>query len=249
MKPDLRRIETTLHQMAKRSPVVNGQPLPKSQGNHTNSHSAQPQKSPVPERPPSFSVNEQAFEARKQDSKTPMLPKLKTPSFTNHRNAPNPALAITLLKEIEEVVASWQKELKELVRQIQDVYQEGPIVDGWLESHPREPEAQDGKTRLAKVDRLMDYEEVNTRTVASGDGQPDAKVTCQSPKTGYRVCGLNENGQIWCRPCPPEQVAGVSVAIARYHKLQLLLNRKEHLETRLTQLAETLVVLHGHLSE
>lgn len=248
MKPDLKRIETTLHQMAKKSPLKS-EPVPKSRENQTDSLLEQPQTSVVPDRSPFFSLDIQAFSARKQEVKTPVLPQLKPPSFSNHRNSPNPALAMTLLKEIEEVVAGWQNELKQVVRQIQDVYLEGPIVDGWLESHSREPEAGDGTPRPTAVDRLMDYEEVETRNSASGDNRPDASVTCQSPRTGYRLCGLNEDGQFWHRPCPPEQVASVSMAIARYHKLRLLLDRKQHLETRLTQLAETLVVLHGHLNE
>jgi hypothetical protein len=79
--------------------------------------------------------------------------------------------------------------------------------------------------------------------------QPDAKVTCESPRTGYRLCGLDAAGQTWSRPCPPDQVASVSLAIARYQKLRQLLTRKQDLETRLSQLAETLIVMHSHLSK
>ncbi|MCX7597003.1 MAG: hypothetical protein N2235_25305, partial [Fischerella sp.] len=75
-----------------------------------------------------FSVDENAC-------KTPRLPKFKTPSFTSHRNGANPALAMNLLEEIQEIVAGWQTELQKIVRQIQDVYLEGPIVNGWLESY------------------------------------------------------------------------------------------------------------------
>lgn len=57
------------------------------------------------------------------------------------------------------------------------------------------------------------------------------------------------DGQFWSRPCPPDQVPSVSVAIARYQKIKQLISRKEELETRLSQLSETLVVLHGHLSK
>lgn len=246
MKPDLKRIETTLHQITEESPE-NG--LPRSEEDRLDSHLGQPEMPGMPKRSPSFSLGVQTFPAKKQEGKAPVLPKLKSPSFTNHRNAPNPALAMTLLKEIEQVVARWQQELQQVVRQIQDLYLEGPIVDGWLESHPREPEVEEGTPRPATVDRLMDYEEVKTQNLAAGNGQPDAKVTCEAPRTGYRLCGLNEDGQFWFRPCPPEQVASVSVAIARYQKLRLMLGRKQHLETRLTQLAETLVVLHGHINE
>ncbi|HEY9653359.1 MAG TPA: hypothetical protein V6C95_22050, partial [Coleofasciculaceae cyanobacterium] len=76
--------------------------------------------------------------------------------------------------------------------------------------------------------------------------EPD--VTCETPRTGYRLCGLDGAGQFWSRPCPADQVPSVSLAIARHQKLRQLLSRKQDLETRLSQLAETLVVMHSHLS-
>ncbi|KAF3885922.1 MULTISPECIES: hypothetical protein [Nostocales] len=182
----------------------------------------------------------QTFPAQENGCKTPSLPKLKTPNFSSHRNAANPGLAMNILLEIQETVASWQTELQTIVKQIQDIYLEGPIVNGWLES--RERESQPGGTatlRHAEVDRLMDYvEEICTS---------DSNVACQSPRAGYRLCGLDASGRVWSRPCPQEQVASVSVAIARYQKLRQLLGRKQYLETRLAQLAETLVILHGHI--
>jgi hypothetical protein len=240
MKPELQRIETALHQLTKVSPT-DRQKTSASVDNPTNS---------VEERSvshgdrgePSFSMAVQPFPARKHNGKTPTLPKLKPPSFSEHRHGANPALAMNLLQEIEAIVAGWQKELQSIVRQIQDIYMEGPIVDGWLESHARE--AQEGVTavRHAEVDRLMDYVEELLH-------QPDATVTCESPRTGYRLCGLNSDGQFWSRHCPPEQVPSVSLAIARYQKLRQLLSRKQDLETRLSHLAETLVVMHSHLSK
>ena len=75
------------------------------------------------------------------------------------------------------------------------------------------------------------------------------KVSEQTPRTGYRLCGLDASGKVWTRPCPPEQVPMVSMAIARHQKLRQLLGRKQYLETRLSQLAETLVVLHSKLKQ
>lgn len=187
-----------------------------------------------------YNTSVQTFPAQDTGSKTPSLPKLKTPSFTSHRNGANPAFAMNLLQDIQESVASWQKELQKIVRQIQDLYLEGPIVNGWLESH--EQQVQPGGTatlRHAEVDRLMDYvEEICAEKT---------NVSCQSPRAGYRLCGLDASGKVWSRPCPADQVPSVSIAIARYQKLRQLLGRKQYLETRLTQLAETLVILHGHI--
>lgn len=183
----------------------------------------------------------QTFPAQEIGGKVPSLPKLKTPSLTSHRNGANPALAMNLLQEIQESVTSWQVELQKIIRQIQDIYLEGPIVNGWLESHDKEPEPRATATlRHAEVDRLMDYVEEICAT-------QEEKVSCQSPRAGYRLCGLDASGQVWSRPCPQDQVASVSMAISRYQKLRQLLGRKQYLETRLTQLAESLVVLHGHI--
>jgi hypothetical protein len=184
----------------------------------------------------------QTFRIQDNDGKSPALPKFKTPSFTSHRNAANPALALNLLQEIQESVSLWQKELQKIVKQIQDIYIEGPIVNGWLESQPQESEPGGTATlRHAEVDRLMDYVE---EICAAQEN-----VSFQSPRTGYRLCGLDSSGQVWSRPCPPDQVATVSMAIARYQKLRQLLGRKQYLETRLSQLAETLVVLHSHIQQ
>ncbi|WP_375468325.1 hypothetical protein [uncultured Nostoc sp.] len=184
----------------------------------------------------------QTFQAQENGSKTPSLPKLKTPSFSSHRHGANPALAMNLLQEIQESVADWQTELQNILEQIQDIYLEGPIVNGWLESNPTEPEPGGTATlRHAEVDRLMNYVE---EICATG-----GKVSYQSSTTGYRLCGVDDAGKVWSRPCPPDQVANVSMAIARYQKLRQLLGRKQSLETRLSQLAQTLVVLHSHIQQ
>ncbi len=240
MKPELQRIETALHQLTQAS-STDSQQTSATVANPTNSVEGRSQGNREGSEP-SFSVAVQPFPARKHHGKTPTLPKFKSPTFSNHRHAANPALAMNLLEEIQEIVGGWQKELQTIVRQIQDIYMDGPIVDGWLESHAREAQEAQTTVRQAEVDRLMDYvEEVLN--------QPDAKVTLESPRTGYRLGGLDADGQFWARPCPPDQVPSVSLAIARHQKLRQLLSRKQDLEIRLSQLAETLVVMHGHLSK
>ncbi|MHC5728459.1 MAG: hypothetical protein ACYTXY_30970 [Nostoc sp.] len=184
----------------------------------------------------------QTFQAEDNGSKIPSLPKLKTPSFSSHRHGANPALAMNLLQEIQETVAGWQTELQNILKQIQDIYLEGPIVNGWLESNPQESEAGGTATlRHAEVDRLMNYVE---EICATG-----GKVSYESSVSGYRLCGVDDTGKVWSRPCPSDQVPNVSMAIARYQKLRQLLGRKQSLETRLSQLAQTLVVLHGHIQQ
>lgn len=184
----------------------------------------------------------QTFPTQDEDIKAPSLPKFKSPSFSSHRNAPNPALASNVLQEIQEIITGWQTELHKIVRQIQDLYQQGPIVNGWLESHQKEPQREDTATlRHAEVDRLMDYVEEICAA--------QANVSPESNRAGYRLCGLDASGEVWSRPCPPQQVPSVSMAIARYQQLRQLLERKQKLENRLNQLAETFVILHGHIKQ
>lgn len=259
MKAGIKRIEATLHDLDKITTPSTAEPegsskrslsfrisagSSESKANDETASQTEPATQPTATQPEQNSTTHnpsvQTFPAQESGCKVPSLPKLKTPSLTSHRNAANPAFAINLLQEIQESVASWQRELQKIVRQIQDIYLEGPIVNGWLESHERQSEAGGTATlRHAEADRLMDYVE----EICAHDG----KVSCQSPRTGYRLCGLDASGQVWSRPCPPEQVASVSMAIARYQKLRQLLGRKQYLETRLSQLAETLVILHGHI--
>jgi len=173
------------------------------------------------------------------------LPKAKPPSFSSHRHALNPNLAVGLLREVESVVITWQLELEQTVLEIQALYLEGPIVDGWLESHPvGSPQVMQaiGTTTLqhAEIERLMDYVEEVCRTTQMSELEV---------RTGYRLCGLDADGQLWSRPCPSPQVPDVSLAIARYQRLRILLARKQTLETRLHRLIQNLTLLHGQMQE
>ena len=67
--------------------------------------------------------------------------------------------------------------------------------------------------------------------------------------TDYKLCGVDAVGQVWSRPCPVEQVPSVSIAIARHQRLRQLLGRKQSIENRLSQLAETLVMLHSYIQQ
>ncbi|RUR77134.1 hypothetical protein ACF3DV_02575 [Chlorogloeopsis fritschii PCC 9212] len=253
MKAGLKRIEATLHDLGNRDTAAaeSGDTNKRSlsfrisvgtseQATHSDTQSPnQPPQTLEEENTQCQKTTVQTFSVEDNGCKTPSLPKIKTPSLTSHRNAANPGLAMNLLQEIQEIVANWQAELQIIVRQIQDVYLEGPIVNGWLESETAEESQGTATLRHAEVDQLMDYvEEICAQ---------QAKVSCQSSRAGYRLCGLDASGTVWSRPCPPEQVASVSMAIARYQKLRQLLGRKQYLETRLAQLAESLVVLHSHI--
>ncbi len=182
MKPHLKRIDANLHQLGNFS--TSSYPEPAASQNRIDSFeictAAQEQNA--------LAQANSAPPAQTLPGKTPTLPKFKSLSFSSGLNSSNPALEMNSLKEIQTCVAPCEAELQQIVRQIQDLYLEGPIVDGWLESHPSE---------------------------------------------GYRLCGLDPAGNMWLRPCPPEQLPSVSIAIARYQKLLQLLERKQYIENRL----------------
>jgi hypothetical protein len=168
---------------------------------------------------------------------------LSLPTFKGHNNevAPrrysgNPALPMNLLKDIEGMINQWQNSLIEIQQQIQSIYTEGPLLDGWLESNNLTFEVNT-KPRKATDDHLMGYvEELSHRN-----------ISYQSPRPGYRLCGKDEMGKVWSQNCPANDIVEVTMAIARYQKLQQLLAQKKKIETRLNQLAEGLVILHSTL--
>lgn len=271
MKHELRRIEATLNQLQDpaSSQTVAHSPLQVSSVqlplfDRTTAVTVQPRANPQPATPTvSQSAGRSATTGKGREIvqlpavnlsevKTPALPKVSAPRFTSHRHAANPSLAKNLLREIEGIVVGWQAELQTLGQQIQELYLEGPIVAGWLESYTQEDEAVP-TLRHADVECLMDYVEKrwspsaasDYATVAAGSGQPSQP---DANAAGYRLCGLNDEGQLWFRHCPADQVPAVSLAIARYQKLRQMLIRKQDLETRLSQLAETLIGLHSQLT-
>lgn len=186
------------------------------------------------------------------------LPNAKTVSLSHHRNATNPNLAMSLLKDIETTVVAWQLELEQTILQIQAVYADGPIVEGWLESqashvqtHSSASSADTATLRHGEVDRLMDYVEAicNPDQAPQNQVQPPAQTSGESSYTAYRLCGLDADGQLWSRSCPTPQVPYVGLAIARYQKLRILLSQKQTLENRLNQLIQSLTVLSGQIQK
>ncbi|MFM2430602.1 MAG: hypothetical protein RLZZ511_1815 [Cyanobacteriota bacterium] len=158
-----------------------------------------------------------------------------TPSnlgFSRHQNGSNPDLALNLLQESLTLVQNWRSELHSIGQQIQTIYREGPVVDGWLECSTQQVEATTAVLRHAEVSHLMGY--VETLCNDPSQAQPE-----------YRLCGLSQDGRVWSSPCPQKQLASISLAISRHQKLQPLLQRKLVLERQLHQAAELTAVFHG----
>jgi hypothetical protein len=272
MKQDIKRIEAALHQLttsSHSSPQVMDTPVPPP---GTSSSSDRPLSFEIPPRPGAQKTQEpdsgasnpitdaalqeviEPFCINPGEMKFPTLPRVRSSNFTSHRNAANPVLAMNLLKELQAIVLGWQHDLQQVLRQIQDLYLEGPIVNGWLESYTCQ-EGEAPEFRHAEVDCLMNYVD----NMSSDLGEPSESATMlgygtnqqqsESIGAGYRLCGLNADGQLWFRHCPPEQVPAVSLAIVRYQRLRNFLHRKQDLENRLCQLSETLVMVHSQFNQ
>ncbi|PPS45667.1 hypothetical protein [Chroococcidiopsis sp. TS-821] len=151
--------------------------------------------------------------------KEPQLPEFttskrdrKTSNSTYKRFLPKPRMDVATCKE----------QIKQVVQQIKDLYHEGPIVDGWLESRYQSSPHEVTTVNYVKATYKFDQNE----------------ITCEAPRPDYYLCGVDEVGQKWSYPCPMEQLPSVSIAIARYQKLQYLLARKRSLEAFLNRLQE-----------
>ncbi len=178
------------------------------------------------------------------------LPKPKSVTLTPHRNAPNPALAASLLQDMLTIVTTWQRELSTIIQTIQTLYTEGPILDAWLESLASPSQAETLAFRHADISQLLSFVE----KLQAGKIQPDdlnaIKDYCTAQKNAtYRLCGINPDGKVWNYPCPAEQIPTISMAIARHHQLRQLRTRQVDLETRLAHFSENLVRLHSQLKD
>lgn len=171
-------------------------------------------------------------------SRLPNLPRAKRPSISSHRHDANPAMALKVLEDIQGAVEGWHQELHLLLRQIQDLYLEGPIVEGWLEtiaedetSSPQ-PDFDSAVLRHADPGDLAGY--VNRRWGQAADNLPRG----DNPR--YQLCQLDADGQMHCQLCPPDQLGYITMAVARYQRLRQYLSQKHYLEARLKRAVEVL---------
>ncbi|NMF83986.1 hypothetical protein [Nodosilinea sp. P-1105] len=185
-----------------------------------------------------------AFPTQPPSSQLPALPRRKRPSFSRHRHDANPALAIKVLQDIQMAVNTWHHDLKQTMQQIQDLYLEGPIVDGWLETI-------DSNAGLAGVDAallrhgdpqaLSGYVDQLCESVEQAGGSPPALApNAEINAPSYRLCSLDSDGRVHYFPCPPEQLSTISLAIARHQKLRQLLDQKRFLEAKLKRAVDVL---------
>ena len=228
MKTGIKRIEQTLNRLQQTPPATSD---PTSLADREG-----PLRSPTPSGPtPALSFDLKSSRPAPSNLATPLpipptqnlhLPKTKTVSLTPHRNAANPALSRVILQDLMTIVETWQTELTMIVTQIQNLYLNGPIIDGWLESTGSTTPVETVAFRHADISQLVSFVE----QLQAGTLTPD-RISTQG--AAYRLCGLNADGQLWHYPCPIDQIPAVSVAIARHHQLRQLRTRQSNLEDRL----------------
>lgn len=242
MSLELQKIEATLHELTAQNPQTEEPPFSKTE-NHQTEDLRTVQANTLPDQAKLSARKLEPFlEQQMPAKKIPALPDVKTPRFTSHRNGVNPYLAMNLLKEIEKNLNGWQTELRQILRQIQDIYLEGPIVEGWLESASPTMPNQISDVYSIPEPKKGAKQSSSTKNVRS---KPEKNIET----SGYRLVGRDANGKLWSRPCPPEELLSISLALARYQKLQQMLVRKQELETKLAQLAEELVFLQGRIQK
>jgi hypothetical protein len=159
------------------------------------------------------------------------LAAIEVPKFSNLRQDANPILAAHMLQEMYKMVTQWQQELQDIAQNSLNIAASGPILAAWLES------------RTFKLG-------------TTGEPIPTPYITVDSiglteidPQAGYRLCGLDEHGKLWTRPCLMAEILTVSQSIARYQQLKDLNDRKQQVELHIRQILEDLVHLRMKLED
>jgi hypothetical protein len=165
------------------------------------------------------------------ESTNSKLSQIQTPRFSSMRQDANPGLAAHLLQEIYSMVIAWQKELQHIAHRTEEITASGPVLAAWLEARSFKP----GNYGEAIPTPYTTVDVANLREV--------------DPNVGYRLCGLDEKGQLWTRTCPLPEILGVSMAIARYQQLKELNSRQQTIEARIRQILEDLVHLRMELED
>ncbi|WP_310489744.1 hypothetical protein [Chamaesiphon sp. VAR_69_metabat_338] len=164
---------------------------------------------------------------------TDRLPPVQIPKFSNLRPDANPILAAHMLQEMYKLVTDWQQELQEIECQSIEINTRGPILAAWLESRT---------FKRTATGSAIPTPYLNVAVEATG-------LSTIDPEAGYRLCGLDEYGALWTRPCSMAEILSVSQAIARYQQLKDLNARQQQVEAHIRQILEDLVHLRMKLED
>ena len=221
MKNALKRIEEALNQLEKLKNTANPQPSAAKKRTYSFEIFLKTAKSDSDVQQQSDSPQPTPYAA-----KTPELPHLTSASNICPLPVEQTSLEINSLAENSTADIDDEAKFEQVLRQIQDLYYEGPIVDGWLEYYPPAPAAENSTLREISFERVID----NVEAFGSDSLEQD---TNSLPGASYRLCGLDASGKQWSYPCPLDQLPSVSMAIARYQQLQQLLQQKQELDQKM----------------
>ena len=187
-----------------------------------------------------------------------VLPPIASDDFVSQRHEVNPALALNLLGDVQAKIGVWQQQQRQIVHAMRVLYSQGPMVDGWLQSS-LEPStssvAAESATLLrhGDADALMQY----VNALESGGDSARSSYSAHQPtgsnlssiQSQYCLCRLNDDGTVRSQVCPPEQMAMVSTAIARYQKFKQLALQKQAIAAKLQQAVDLLTGLRATLQQ
>ncbi|ESA36981.1 hypothetical protein N836_05305 [Leptolyngbya sp. Heron Island J] len=80
----------------------------------------------------------------------------------------------------------------------------------------------------------------NQASVLAQESCPSAAADTRSNPSQYYLCRLTSCGTIQAEQCPPDQVPVLSMAIARYRRLNQLMTQKQAIETKLQSIVDIL---------
>jgi len=204
------------------------------------------------------------------------LPPIDTAPFMSGRHEVNPAIALNLLRDIQTAITQWQAQQRQVIAAMRALYDQGPMVDGWLEStvssqtNPAQSQPTKNADSSATIlrhgdaDALMQYveslegshsqhlapesvSEPNTNRDPKSQSPVSAEAPPQQGQSEYWLCRLNDNGSVHSQRCPPEQMAVVGSAIARFQKFKQLKLQQQTLEVKLQEAVDSLTGFRDHL--
>ena len=154
------------------------------------------------------------------------------------------------------VVSGWLASEASLNAAVKYSHHPGPGQERLAKAKPAKPlGAMDiALFRHGDADDLMNYLSALESSMLEGgtsvdSGDPMAKTSEPGPvessgqnngRSQYYLCRLTSTGQIEAEPCPPDQVPVLSMAIARYRRLNQLMKQKQTLETKLQAVVDIL---------
>ena len=177
-----------------------------------------------------------------------VLPPIVSDEFVSQRHEVNPALALSLLGDMQAKVSVWQQQQRQIIHAMRVLYSQGPMVDGWLQSS-LEPHARSESSASAAVLRHGDADALMQYVNALEQSEGQARNSHTDSASQYCLCWLNDDGTVRSQVCPPEQIAMVSTAIARYQKFKQLTLQKQAIADKLQQAVDLLTGVRGTLQQ